>query len=426
MPKMVLPMPAVTVARIKRPGLHAVGGAAGLYLLVTVTGSRRWVYRVMQAGRRSDLSLGPFPEVSLADARERALELRGQQRAGVDVAQARREAKRRERAERAAGITPGAPRQIPTFRDYATSWIDLNQARWKNEKHAQQWKNTLESYAYPKIGAVHVDLIETAHVLEVLQPIWLDKTETARRVMQRIKRVLDAAAVEKLRAGENPARWTDHLENILPPPAEIAPMVHHSSMPYQELPAFVAGLASRRGYSNQALLFLILTAARTQEVLLMERPQADMDDAVWEVPAEAMKMGRVHYVPLSWQAVALLDSVRPMAGSSLMFVGMRGKPMSNDTLMSALKKSGGKGYTVHGMRATFMTWAGDISEHTMDLADMALSHKVKGKVRQAYMRGDMFERRRVLMQQWADYCLSLVPSHVEWLKPRGSGQPSRS
>ena len=160
---MVLPMPAVTVARIKRPGLHAVGGAAGLYLLVTVTGSRRWVYRVMQAGRRSDLSLGPFPEVSLADARERALELRGQQRAGVDVAQARREAKRRERAERAAGITPGAPRQIPTFRDYATSWIDLNQARWKNEKHAQQWKNTLESYAYPKIGAVHVDLIETAH-----------------------------------------------------------------------------------------------------------------------------------------------------------------------------------------------------------------------------------------------------------------------
>lgn len=419
-------MPAVAVARIKQPGLHAVGGAAGLYLLVTVTGSRRWVYRVMQSGRRSDMSLGPFPEVSLADARERALELRGQQRAGVNVAQARREAKRRERADRAAGITPGVPRQIPTFRDYAAVWIDLNEPRWKNAKHAQQWRNTLETYAFPKIGQVHVDLIETAHVLEVLQPIWLDITETARRVMQRIKRILDAAAVEKLRSGENPARWTDHLENILPPPAEIAPVVHHPSMPYKALPAFVADLATRRGYSNQGLLFLILTAARTQEVLLMERSEVDLVDRVWEVDEEHMKMGRVHYVPLPWQAVSLLESVRMMAGCKYMFAGQKGKPMSNDTLMAALKKSGGKGYTVHGMRATFMTWAGNISEHTMDLADMALSHKVKGKVRQAYMRGDMFERRRVLMQQWADYCLRLVPSHVEWLKPPESGQPSRS
>lgn len=417
-------MPAIAVARIKTPGLHAVGGVPGLYLLVSATGSRRWVYRSLQNGRRSDLALGPFAEVSLADAREQAQALRRQQRAGVDVAQERREAKRRQRAALAAGIQPGAKRQIPVFRDYADAWIELNKSRWKNAKHAQQWKNTLETYAYPKIGNVPVDLIETAHVLEVLQPIWLDKTETARRVMQRIRRILDATTVEEYRGGANPARWDDHLENILPAPAEVAPVVHHPSMPFQQLPDFVAGLAMRKGYSNQGLLFLILTAARTQEVLMMEREEADFTDRVWEVPADSMKMGRVHYVPLVWQAMALLQSVRPMAGTKMMFPGRGGAQMSNDTLMNALQKAGGKGFTVHGMRATFMTWAASMSDHSMDLADMALSHKVKGKVRQAYMRGDLFERRRVLMQQWADYCLSNVPTYVDWLKPPAPAQPS--
>lgn len=417
-------MSAVAVARIKTPGMHAVGGAPGLYLLVTANGGRRWVYRVMQNGKRSDMGLGPFPEVSLADAREQVMAMRIQQRAGVDVAQERRESKRRARAALAAGELPGQAKRIPLFSEYADAWINLNKKRWKNDKHQQQWTNTLTTYAYPKIGKVPVDLIETAHILAVLEPIWLEITETARRVMQRIKRILDAATVERLRSGPNPARWTDHLENILPAPTEIAPVEHHPSMPYQQLPDFVAGLATRRGYSNQGLLYLILTAARTQEVLMMERAEVDLSDAVWEVPADSMKMGRVHYVPLVWQAIALLQAVRPVAGSALMFPGKRGAQMSNDTLMNALKKAGGTGYTVHGMRATFMTWAASKSEHTMDVADMALSHKVKGKVRQAYMRGDLFERRRVLMQEWADYCLSRVPGHVEWLKPPESGQPS--
>ena len=426
MPRLVVPMSALAVARLRSPGLTAVGGVPGLYLAISATGQRRWVFRVLQDGRRSDVALGPFPEVPLALAREQAQVLRAQIRSGVNVAEERRESKRRRRAALAAGLKPDGSRDVPLFRDYAEAWIDAHEGKWKNEKHGQQWRNTLATYVYPKFGHVHVDLVETAHVLEVLRPIWAEKTETARRVMQRMKRVLDAATAEHLRQGANPARWSEHLDQILPAPTEITEVEHHAAMPFDEIPDFVARLASRRGYSNQGLLFLILTAARSQELLLMQRSDVDYRDRVWDVRDEAMKTGRPHYVPLTTQALELLANVPQRADSVLMFPGQkRGQPMSGDTLMAALRRGGGGAYTVHGMRSTFRDWVAERTNFDGDLAEMALAHKVTDKTEAAYRRGVMLERRRELMQAWATFCFSRTPAGaLTAAGARGSGRLS--
>lgn len=407
MPKYVKPMSALVVSKISDAGLHAVGGAQGLYLLVAKSGARRWVYRVSQNGRRSDLGMGSYPDVSLVEAREAVLALRKEQREGVDVAQARRDEKKQKRADMVALSKLSKEAQIPNFEDYAVSWIELNSKRWKNPKHAQQWKNTLLTYAYPVIGKLAVDVIETPHILKVLQPIWHVKTETAQRVMQRIRRVLDAATAEGLRSGNNPAKWADHLCNILPAPSEIAEVKHHPAVPIDEMPKLMAILVGKTGYSNWALQLLILTAARTQEIILMQRHEIDWGKGIWSVPTTAMKMKRSHRVPLPKQALELCRVVPVLSGSTLMFPSMRsGKPMSNNALPKALAEAGYGDYTVHGLRSSFRDWAAERTSYPRDLAEMALSHLVKDKTEAAYRRGDMLERRREMMADWADFCFS--------------------
>ena len=390
------------VRTTKRPGKYPDGG--NLYLQVSeprrVDGSavitKSWLFRYSRFGKDTWLGLGPYPDVSLKDARDLAAGERKKKREGIDPLtdkQARRRSARM------------AHDNTMTFAECAQQYVDAHAAAWQNDKHIAQWRSTLTNIAGPVFGHMPVDQVDTPFVLRCLEPIWKTKTETANRLRGRIESVLDWATVRNYRQGDNPARWKGHLDQLLPTPGKVKKVIHHPALPYDEIGTFMKALGSDTGIASRALEFTILTAARTAEVIRAEWQEIGLDNRTWAVPADRMKSKREHRVPLSLQAVSVLKSVK---GHSKQFVfpgHKRGAHLSNGGMLAVLKRLDRKDITVHGFRSTFRDWAAEVSNYPADVAEMALAHTLRDKTEAAYRRGDLFDKRRKMMNDWAKYCL---------------------
>jgi integrase len=347
------------------------------------------------------MGLGGWPTVSLAAARDDALQCRRWLRAGLDP---RVERKRDDR-------------NIPTFKEAASRYADSHAAGWVN-RHRVRWLASLDKHAYPKIGDLPVNEIMTDHVLAVLTPLWDSKTETASRVRQRIEKVLDACAVRGERSSENPARWRGHLEAILPKKNAVATVKHFRSMPWSELPKFMVALKEKAGVGARALEFTILTAARSGETRGAAWDEIDLDGKTWTIPATRMKTGREHRIPLSTQVIALLKSLSRIDDGNLVFQSpTTGRQLSDGTLNKVLKDLG-RGETVHGFRSTFRDWCSDDAKVSREIAEAALSHVIKNQVEAAYSRSDHLKRRRTLMNRWGRYCASTPVEKVVKIEGR--------
>lgn len=383
----------LAVGRLREPGLHAVGGVSGLYLQVTASGARSWILRATIGGRRRDMGLGGFPDVTLAVAREKAREARSKIEQGADPILERERALSALRAEQAKSMT---------FEAAALALIDAKSDEWRNAKHRAQWSASLESYAFPMIGKLQVMDVGQAQVLNVLQPIWKDKTETANRLRGRIEQVLDWARVRGFRDGENPARWRGHLDKLLPAPAKIARVVHHRALAIDAMPNFMGELRQRKGIAPRALEFLVLSAARSGEVRGAIWSEIDMGAAVWTVPAERMKAHKEHRVPLSPQALALLASLPRIDGNELVFPAPRGGVLSDMTLTAVMRRME-LDAVPHGMRSTFRDWTAERTNFPREVAEMALAHTIGNAVEAAYRRGDLFAKRAEMMSAWSKF-----------------------
>lgn len=407
MPKKAESLSAVAVGRLNEPGMYAVGGVPGLHLRVLPSGAKTWILRVMVEGKRADMGLGGFPAVSLADARAAGKTLRQQIASGGNPV-AERHAQRAERAT------------AQTFAQAADAYITAHAPGWKNAKHAQQWRSTLDTYAMPVLGALLARHIELRHILAVLSPIWETKTETASRLRNRVELVLDWATAHGQREGLNPARWRGHLDKLLPKPSKVAKTQHHAALPVGEVGAFVERLRQQVGMGARALEFAILTAARSGEVRGATWSEIDLMAGVWAIPGERMKAGRDHRVPLSGAALALLAGLPRMAGSDLVFQSPRGGPLSDMTLSAVLRRME-VAAVPHGFRSTFRDWAAERTAYPGDLAEMALAHTIGDKVEAAYRRGDMFDKRRRMMEEWASFCATVAGSGAEVVPLRRAG-----
>ncbi len=414
MPKKVEELSALAVKNLKEAGLYAVGGVPGLHLQVTSTGAKTWILRFTAGVKpgtgkpwRRDLGLGGYPAVGLADARRKAQEAREKVAQGIDPITEKREQRSAMMAARLAEIT---------FEKAAHQYIEAKSGEWRNEKHGQQWTNTLAAYAFPVIGALRVSDIERAHVLQVLEPLWFGdkeaeqekdrkpKIETGTRVRQRIESVLDWATVRGYRQGDNPARWEGYLDKVLPARNKVQKVQHLAALPIAELPDFLSRLRQRNGIGARALEFAILTAARSGEVRGATWDEIDLEARVWTVPADRMKAKKEHRVPLSETAIKLLNDLPRMEDCNLVFPPPRGRnPLSDNTLTKVLKDMEVP-VTAHGFRSTFRDWCAEHTEFPREVAEMALAHTIGNAVEAAYRRGDLFDKRRALMATWAAFC----------------------
>jgi integrase len=387
---------ALKVDRAKRPGMYADGG--GLYLRVTHSGTKNWVFRFMLNGRPRWMGVGPLHTIGLAEARNRASGFRLQRHDGVDPVESRRAERLEARLNTAKAMT---------FRESAERYIASHRAGWLNPKHAAQWQATLATYAEPVIGGLSVQAIDTALVLKVLEPIWTTKPETAGRVRGRIESILDSAKVRGYRAGENPARWRGHLDKLLPARSKVQRVEHHAALPYAELPGFLVSLREQEGIAARALEFAIMTAARTGEVTGARWSEMNLLDKTWTLPDARMKSGREHRVPLSPRALAILKEMQAHrhADDAFVFPGAKhGRPLSNMAFLMLLRRMGRGDVTAHGFRSSFRNWAAERTRVPSEVAEMALAHTVSDKTIAAYNRSDLFDRRRRLMAAWATFC----------------------
>lgn len=398
---------ALEVGRLRTPGLHAVGGVAGLYLQVVPTGARTWVLRAVVGAKRRDIGLGGFPTVTMAGAREAARAAREKIAAGIDPVEAKREAKN-------ALILAQA--SAKTFEQCAADFLAAMEGGWRNAKHRAQWASTLERYAYPVLGKLQVRDIEVSHVIKVLEPIWSTRTETASRLRGRIESVLNFATARKYREGENPARWRGHLSELLARPSKIAKTGHHAALPIDEMGAFMRDLRAQAGVAAKALELAILSAARSGEVRGATWGEFDLDAAVWTVPAGRMKAGREHRVALSRQAVELLNALGPGATDELVFKAPRGGAFSDMTLTAVMRRMKAPAVP-HGFRSTFRDWAAERTAFPGEVAEMALAHTIGDKTEAAYRRGDLLQKRFQLAQAWADFCDVVQPEKSAKVTP---------
>ncbi|MCJ2116761.1 integrase arm-type DNA-binding domain-containing protein [Methylobacterium sp. J-001] len=385
---------ALVVSRTREPGLYADGG--GLYLQVTHADARSWIFRFMLNGRARSMGLGSLHTLTLAEARSKATECRKLCLDGIDPIEAR------QRVRSAAQLDAA---KAMTFDACAEAYIEAHKKGWRNEKHVDQWRNTLATYASPVFGVLPVQAIDTGLVMRVIEPIWGDKTETATRVRGRIESVLDWAATRGYRQGENPARWRGHLQNLLPKRSKVQRVEHHAAIPFVQITEFVASLRQQNGTSPLALEFTILTAARTGEVIGATWDEIDLAERAWTVPAERMKGGREHRVPLCAQALRILERFRALDDKYVFPGGKRGRPLSNMAMLELLKRMGRPDLTVHGFRSTFRDWAAETTHFPNEMVEMALAHIIENKVEAAYRRGDLFQKRHELMNAWAVYCV---------------------
>jgi integrase len=388
-----------------KPGYHPDG--AGLYLAVTKAGTRSWVLRFRFRGRTREAGLGSLLDVGLVAARKKAAEYRALLADGVDPI---------EHAKASRGVDhPPREAKGPTFETYAEECIDGWEPDWKNTKLAGLWRATLKAYAYPIIGDLTLDAIETRHIIEILKPIWRTKSETASRVRERIERVLAAAAVEGLRPATNPAAWRGHL-SAAKGLGKKRKAVPHRSLHHRALPAFLVELRKRGGVGALALEFLILTVARSGEVRKAHWSEIDIEARTWTVPGERMKAGREHVVPLCDRALEILGEVKPLRNlGGVIFPGTQGQPLSDMTL-SQLVRAMRFDCVPHGFRATFKTWAEETTDHANVVIEAALAHAVGDATEQAYMRGDRLAKRIALMNDWGDYCTTAPVETVVPLK----------
>lgn len=400
---------------VSEAGRHADGG--GLYLDVATTGARKWVFiyrspchRVAKGGslvgKLREMGLGSAETVSLADARKKATAARGLIDAKIDPLDAKE--------------AEAARNRQPTFGEMADEVIAALESGWRNDKHRAQWRATLETYCAPLRGKL-VNDIGTDDVLAVLQPIWTKKAETASRVRGRIEKVLDAAKAKSYRTGENPARWRGHLDHLLPPRQKLQ-RGHHPAMPWQDVPAFVARLREQQSVGARCLEFVILTAARSGEVLRSVRDgeiegarwdEIDREAKVWTVPAARMKAGKVHRKPLTARMLAILDEMEQIRRGPFIFpADKKDGPLSEMALEMLLRRCNVKPATVHGFRASFKSWAGDVTQFPREIVEEALAHEIGNAVERAYKRGDALERRRELAEAWERFIEQVVRANV--------------
>lgn len=388
---------SATSLKTKPEGLHADGG--GLYLQVR-DGSRSWILRFMLNGKGRYMGLGPFPDVSLAQARKLAAGYRQQLRDGVDPIEDRKQKK--------LELQLAASKSI-TFGECAERYIEAHRPGWRNKKHAAQWASTLKRYVYPTLGVLPVQTIDTGRVMKVLDPIWTTKRETATRVRQRMEAVLDWATARNYRTGDNPARWRGHLDKLLPKPSKVQAPKHFDAVHYDDLPSLFQTVSESSAVSAKALTFLILTAARSGEVRRASLNEIDLANGIWAIPAERTKSAKEHRVPLPSKALKLIEGLEHLGDETdgLLFPNSKGKPLSDTAMRKYLQEVlGQEGKTVHGFRSTFRDWAAERTNFPREVAEKALAHVVKDKTEAAYLHGDLLEHRRKLMNAWAKYCTS--------------------
>ncbi len=410
---------ALQVAKLSKPGLHGDGG--GLTLQITTTGAKSWLLRYMMAGKPFGMGLGPTHTVSLAEARQKALDARKLLIEGINPLVVRRQ-------NQIAGALASA--RMMTFDQCAEAYILAHKAGWKNAKHGDQWTNTLNTYASPVFGHLPVAEIDTGLVVKCLSPIWESKTETASRLRGRIESVLGWATTSGYRTGENPARWKGHLDNLLATISKSGRTKHHPSLPWQRIGAFMAALRAREGVSARAVEFAVLTACRSGEVRGAKWTEFDTAGKVWTIPAERMKAKREHEVPLSDAALALLESM-PKVGE-IVFAGTKNQLLSDMSLTAVIRRmngddkpvwadANGEGVTVHGFRSSFRMWAAETTNYPREVAEHALAHQLPDAVERAYQRGSQFAKRAALMAEWSAYCATVQIDAV--VKPiRGANQ----
>jgi len=400
MAKQIDRLTALAVAKKTAKGRYADGG--GLYLQVSVAGTKSWLFKYTLDGRKHEMGLGSLKTFSLAEARVRATRCRQLLADRIDPLTERK-------AKRAASLLEAS--SVRTFDECAGAYIRSHRAGWKNSKHGEQWENTLETYASPVLGMLPVQSVDTTLVIKVLESIWETKNETANRVRGRMERVLDWARVRGYRTGENPARWRGHLDKLLPPPRKVQKIAHHAALPYQQIADFMRQLRSNEGLAARALDLVILTAARTGEVVRARWSEFDLNTSVWTVPAERMKANREHRVPLSDAARAVLTRL-PREGDYVFRGALQDRPLSNMAMLAVLHRMGRNDLTVHGFRSSFRDWAAEVTNFPREVAEAALAHVLSDKTEAAYRRGDLFDKRRKLMQARADWCDRVVPATV--------------
>ena len=397
---------ALAVAQAKRRGYYGDGG--GLFLQVSATGAKSWVFRFKQAGKLREMGLGPTHTIGLAEARERATGCRRLRLDGLDPIELRRTKRLQAKLDDAKALT---------FRQCAEAYIKAHRASWRNPKHAAQWPSTLAMYVYPIFGALPVQAVDVSLVMKVLEQevragangepasLWTTKPETAGRVRGRIESVLDWATSGNYRQGENPARWRGHLENLLPKRAKVRRVKHHAALPYAEIAAFMIELRQQEGMAARALEFAILTAARTGEVIGAKWNEIDFAERLWVIPAERMKAGREHRVLLSDATLAVLEDLRNVCQADFVFPGGKAsRPISNMAMLMLLRRMGRGELTAHGFRSSFRDWAAERTGFPAEVAEMALAHTVSDKVEAAYRRGNLLQKRRQLTDAWAKFC----------------------
>ena len=416
MPKIAPPLNDLQVRRIVRTGWHAVGGVAGLLLQVRKPAKegaqipRSWILRVKVGDQRQPIGLGPYPQVSLAEAREQAKKLVVQAKQGVNL-------KAKKRFERSA-LLSAASKNKP-FRECAVAYMEAHASDYTNDKHRKQWAATLETYAYPVIGEMLVSDIAMRDVKRVLEQettssddkagkFWLVKTETAKRLLGRIKTVLDFATVNEYRTGNNPAQWKGYLDTQMPSPKKLQKVKHHPAVPYALVGDFMIKLRKNESISAKALEFLTLTAVRSRSVRIAEWSEIDLDKQLWVIPAEHTKARQEHRVPLQPQAIKLLQSLPKMAGTQIVFASPTGKALSDMALSQMMRGMRERGeLTVeavpHGFRSTFRVWAAETTAYPEEMRKIASSHAVSDTVKKAYERTDLLEKRRQLMNEWASF-----------------------
>jgi integrase len=382
-------MTDISIKALTKPGRYTDDQTKGLHLWVKKTGRKYWNLRYTCSGTRKGIGLGTYPDVSLKQARIRAVEQRNLINKGVDPIQVKK-------APNAIAVQPTCEK----FQDFALNYIATMRPKWRNQKHGDQWVATVTTYAFPVIGAMPLAEIDTQHVLDVLTPIWITKSETAVRLRGRIERILSAAITRKLRPPVNPALWKGHLENLLPTPRPTDK--HHEALPYTEIPNFMTNLREAQNISALALEFTILNASRTGEVLQASR--TEIEGSVWTIPSHRMKAGRQHQVPLCQRSLDLILIAQSLDPESEYIFSRNGNPLSSMAMLMMVRRMK-SGLTVHGFRSSFRDWVSEETDHSPEVAEMALAHTISNKVEQAYRRGNLLERRRRLMVDWETYCM---------------------
>lgn len=382
-----------TVASKKQPGYYADGG--GLYLQVSSSGSKSWIFRFTLKGKAREMGLGPEASAGLSQARKKAGICRALLLDGIDPIEARNAQSAQKALEKAKAIS---------FAKCAEGYIAAHRSGWRNIKHVAQWESTIATYCNPALGTLPVQDVDTGLVLKVLEPIWTTKPETASRIRGRIESVLDWAGARGYRSGDNPARWRGHLDALLPSLTKESRVKHHAALPYDQIGSFMEKLRAEGGMAARALEFTILTMCRTGEAIGAQPDEFNLDKALWIVPASRMKAGREHRVPLSRRAVEIVRAQLKLGGDYV-FPGLKaGTPLSNMAMLKLLERMNRDDITVHGFRSTFRDWAAETTAYPHEVCEMALAHVVGDKVEAAYRRGDLFEKRRRLALDWAKHC----------------------